>query len=123
MNKEESMATQADVLYNVECMNCGSVWQPSVRTSLWWRAHQRAMSGKLDAAGATGEECGCIKPISESKAPYRVFGYDGMCNDFDIPFHRIIDALKTFKKLHDSGDIVFISGVSRAVSEKLQWGV
>ena len=110
---------QTEVLYNVECMNCGAVWQPQVRTPLWWRAKKRDEAGKLDAAGATGEECGCVKPICEPNAPFRVFGYDMMCVDFDFPFYGIIDALKAFKKLHEDGDIVFISGVSDAVVEKL----
>jgi hypothetical protein len=110
-----------EILYNVECMNCGSVWQPLARTPLWWRAKQRADNGKLDAAGATGEECGCIKRVREPNAPFRVFGYDMMCEDFDLPFYRIVDALSTFKKLHADGDIVFISGISNAVVEKLKW--
>lgn len=110
-----------EVLYNVECMNCGSVWQPQVRTPLWWLAHQRASKGYLDAAGATGEECGCVKRVREPNAPFRVFGYDDMGSEYDKPFKTFVSAVKAFMEANRYGDVVFIKGVSNAVQEKLKW--
>jgi hypothetical protein len=109
------------VVYNVECVNCGSIWQPQIKSPLWWRAKKREEDGKLDAVGATGEECGCIKRVSNPNAPFRVLGYDDMGGEFDQPFATFVSAVRAFKNARSQGDIVFIMGVSDAVQEKIKW--
>ena len=107
------------VEYNVFCRSCDLVWQPGFKTPLWWRAKQYADSGKLDAISVSGEECGCIEKRIESDAPFRVFGYDGMCCDFDIPLPTFVSAVKRYIAHAKAGDILFITGVSPRVQERL----
>ena len=106
--------------FNILCRACGSIWQPGARTRLWWQAKKRADDGKLDALAVSGEECGCVKAVREPEAPLRVFGYDDMCEDFDIPYYSFTDAVRKFRKLHANGGyVVFISGVSPKVETML----
>ena len=112
------------VLYNVVCANCGSSWQPELGTPLWWTAKQDAKKhpNRLDAMCISGERCGCIKKQHHPDALFRVFGYDSMCQDFDIACHTFVQAVKIFRDAVKHGDTVFIDGVSDAVSDKLQYG-
>ena len=86
------------------------------------RAKQKADKGFLDAVYIDGEECGCLpkEKIRRPEAPYRVFGFDLLCEDFDIPFNRMTDAVKKFIELNRGPDVVFITGVSEAVQERLR---
>src|SRR5579872_2125226 len=98
------MATNiAERRYNVFCRACGTVWQPGVRTSLWWQAKKRSEKGFLDALPVSGRECGCVRQPHDPDAPIRVFGYDDMCEDFDIPFHSIVDAVRKYRELDEVG--------------------
>lgn len=111
-----------EVLYNVVCMECGQVWTPLPKSPLWWRAKKAADSGRLDAIQVSGEECGCVEPRNCQDAPFRVFGYNDLCEDFDIPCGTFAEAVKTFRELNSEGYMVFISGVSDAVSSRLEFG-
>lgn len=98
----------ADVLYEVTCRTCGQTWTPRVRTPLWWQARQRAEEGFLDALRVSPIECGCEEERLEVDAPYRVFGYDDMCIEFDIPFKSLVAAARKYLELErDGGFVVF----------------
>lgn len=106
--------------YNVFCMHCERVFQPLVRSSLWWQAKQRADAGFLDALCISKDKCGCVVGEVCPDAPYRVFGYDDLCDDFDIPFDTLVPALREFRELNRTGmNTVFIKGVSPAVLDRL----
>ncbi len=124
---EKNMTTKkvADVTrYNVYCRACGAIFQPELRSPNWWRAKKRADQGYLDAVEISAKQHGCFeacRPMREPNAPFRVFGYDAMCQGFDAPFQRFIDAVRTFKELRRGPDVVFISGVSDAVINRIGW--
>ncbi len=122
--RNSMVSANPEVRYNVVCRNCAGVWTPAVRSSLWWRAKKAADSGRLDAIHVSGEECGCIekKTVVQPDAPYRVFGYDGDCRDYDIPCTTLVKAIAVFKKCAASGDVVFIQGVSHALEDRLKYG-
>ena len=120
IKKELSMSTIDDsTKYNVACLACGGVWQPAPGTPLWWKAKQRAAKGYLDAVHVPGEECGCAKKRSQSEAPYRVFGFTDDCREYDIPCTTFVSAVRAF--IARKYDTVFISGVSAAVEQRLQY--
>ncbi len=110
------MAT--DLRFNVACRACSYVWTPAARSPLWWRAKKWNDQGKLDAIHVSGEDCGCIEQKQQCKpgAPYRVFGFDDECREFDIPFTSFTDAVKEYRSASRSMCTVFISGVSPAVA-------
>jgi hypothetical protein len=108
-----------EALYNVECVDCGAVWQPLFKSSLWWQAKQREEKGFLDALRVSGRKCGCVKTPIQANAPFRVFGYDMECIEFDMPFFKLSEALKAFIEIKKTPDIVFITGISKAVQERL----
>ena len=109
-------------IYNVECLDCGAVFNPAPQTPLWYQADQRAKKGFLDCVRVSGEKCGCVKKQSQPNAPFRVFGYDDMCKDFDVGFETFTAAVKKFIELNRVGMYtVFISGVSESVQSKLSW--
>lgn len=89
--------------YNVVCFECGQVWTPDVRSALWWKAKNHAEKGYLDAVNVSGVECGCKNPISEPEAPFRVFGYDDMFNEFNIPYVSLVQAPKKYLELYREG--------------------
>lgn len=108
--------------YNVWCEHCDAVFQPPVGSALWWQAKQRAEKGFLDAIYVSGVRHGCVtfRETREPEAPYRVFGYDCFLEDYDIPCQNFIEAVKIFKaKCQCCLDVVFISGVSPAVRDRL----
>lgn len=113
---------QTEVRYNVECMDCGQVFTPTVRSALWWRAKKRDEQGYLDALRITGKDCGCVEQPARPDAPFRVFGYDDMCVDFDIPCDTFAIAVQKYRRLDRAGCVVFITGVSDAVEDKLRLG-
>lgn len=114
------MATNAtEERFNVVCIGCHSVWTPSARSRLWWKAKKRADQGYLDALPVTGEECGCVKEKREPDAPYRVFGFDDMCVEFDMPFTAFTDAVKEYLDASRGLCTVFIQGVSPKVEAQL----
>src|SRR5581483_1293270 len=106
--------------YNVHCIACNTVWQPGVRSSLWWQAKRRSEKGKTDALHVSGEECGCVKKRHDPNAPFRVFGFNDMCEDFDIPFYSFTAAVRKYRELKRWSD-VFIEGVSPKVEAVLRW--
>ena len=109
-------ATAMEVRYNVECMNCGAVFTPPIQSPLWWRAKARGDDGYLDALHVSGVECGCVEKKILPNAPYRVFGYNDMCEDFDMSFKTSTAAVREYLKIRRVGRcIVFISGVSKTV--------
>lgn len=112
----------SDTAYVACCIHCSTIFTPPPGSSLWWQAKQRAEKGFLNAIPVSGEECGCIKKPLRPDAPFRVFGYDDICTDFDIPRDTFVQVVKIFMDLNKSGaNIVYISGVSRAVEEKLTY--
>ncbi|MCX6703154.1 MAG: hypothetical protein NTV02_00485 [Candidatus Zambryskibacteria bacterium] len=111
---------EPEVRYNVHCMECGSVWQPLAKSPLWWAAKQRAEKGFLDALHVSGKKCGCVKEERQPNAPFRVFGYDFDCRDFNIPFTTFMGPVKAFIEANKSGDVVFIQGVSSSVEQRLK---
>lgn len=111
--------TDQDERYNIVCLGCNNIWEPRVKSPLWWKAKARANSGKLDALHVTVEECGCVPGLQEPDAPYRVLGYDDEGYEFDIPFHAPVPAMKKFRELSNGMNTVFISGVSPAVQVRL----
>ncbi len=86
--------------YQVVCIECGHVWQPAYHSPLWWKALQRAQQGYLDALPV---KCGCTPEVKEPHAPYRVIGYTDMCEDFDLPFHSLVQAAKRYIELAQGG--------------------
>jgi hypothetical protein len=107
--------------YWVECVDCGSVYRPGPQSPAWWRARQAEEVGR--GAYVDSKMCGCSqeKKAISPNAPYRVFGYDMLCEDFDYPFFRFTEACKTFKKLNVGPDVVFITGISNTVLERLKY--
>ena len=110
--------------YAVRCISCEAVFTPGVRSPLWWQAKKYAEAGYIDALPISGENCGCCpkEEKSDPNAPYRVFGYDDIGNDFDLPFHSFTEAAKTCRDLNSSLCVVFISGVSSKVESRLRLG-
>lgn len=82
------------IRYNVVCGNCGMVFVAREGSSAWNKADEKAKLGYLDAAVVPGEECGCIEPIQDPNAPYRVSGWDDMGCEFDAPFHSLLAATR-----------------------------
>lgn len=106
--------------YNVCCVDCEAVYQPLVGSPRWWEAKQKAESGKLDALYIDGETHGCKSVAILPNAPYRVFGYDSMCSEYDMPLGTFVEAAKAFLDAQRHGDVVFIQGVSPRVEERLK---
>jgi hypothetical protein len=115
MNSEER--------YDVVCMSCDQVFQPLPRSPLWWQAKKSADGGRLDAITVTGEECGCEPKTVEPDAPYRVFGFNEFYEDFDRPFKIFTEAVSFYRRLVKENPLstIFISGVSKRVSNKLEF--
>lgn len=108
----------SNTIYNVVCPHCG-VFQPPVKSPLWYKASQRKF---LDALHITPEEHGCVATQVQPQAPFRVLGYDDMCQNFDIPLFTFTEAVSKFLQLQrDSGYTVFIKGVSPAVRDHIQY--
>lgn len=105
--------------YNVFCRSCGQVFTPTVRSALWWKAKNRADGGLLDAHQCTGEECGCIQRRYRPDAPFRVFGYDGFTENFDVPCDTFVQAVIVYRRHRK--DVVLIKGVSDIVEQKLRF--
>ncbi len=105
--------------YWVECTDCGNVYSPVIKSPAWWKAKQKG-----GGAYVGSKECGCRreKTVVRPEAPYRVFGYDLLSEEFDIPFDRMIDAMKAFIRINRGPDIVFISGIrSKEVQDYLHY--
>ena len=115
------MNATLDIVYNVVCSDCSQIFQPRPRSPLWWKAKQAADSGRLDAICISGEECGCVKKEYLPDAPFRVFGYTDMCEDFNVPCTTFVEAVKLYRRLDKEGCIVFITGVSDVVEDKLKY--
>ena len=112
-------AQKEDSMYNVCCLQCGDVFQPAEGSYLWRRAEKRDEEGYLDALHVSGEECGCVEPVVEA-APFRVFGYDGMCVDFSMSYDKFTEAVRAFVECLRGGDVVFIEGVSDKTRSALE---
>jgi hypothetical protein len=114
--EDKAMTTKVsdEIDHNVVCMACGQVFTPTVGSSLWWQAKKRAEK-YLDALPVIGEECGCVPRRHCPEAPFRVFGYDAMCVDFDFPCETFTQAVRIYRQRKNEGDVVFITGVSNVV--------
>lgn len=108
--------------YNVFCRSCGSTWQPEPHSPLWWRAHQRAQKGFLDAPSVEPEKCGCKGTLYTftGTGPYKVFGWDFDRNHFEHRFESVVQAIQAFRRMSRPGDMVQISGVSLRVQNRLE---
>jgi hypothetical protein len=107
--------------YNVSCIACGAIWQPEVRSPLWWKAKAKAEKGYLDAPCVSGIECGCEKAPRNPDAPYRVVGvrFDG--ESYNTPFYSMVKACQCFRQGDATGDIVAITGISQDAEYKLRY--
>lgn len=107
--------------YNVVCERCEQVFQPPIRSPLWWQAKRYADAGFLSALCVSKDKCGCVVEVGKvcPDAPYRVLGFTDLCEDFDIPFYGLMPALQEFRELNRTGSTVFIKGVSPAVLDRL----
>jgi hypothetical protein len=115
----ESVTAQAKpVSYNVYCEACDQIFTPAPKSALWWKAKKRDEKGFLDGYRCSAVECGCEKPRVRPDAPFRVFGYDGFCTDFDIPCDTFVQAVTVYR--NHAHDMVFIEGVSDSVMNKLE---
>ena len=113
--------SKAEVRYNVYCMDCGQVFQPLIKSALWWKAKKRSDEGYIDALSVRGKDCGCIEEKREPNAPFRVFGYTEECRDFDYPFQKFTEAVTTFRELNNDAFLtVFITGISPSVEHVLK---
>jgi len=108
------------VKYNVECIDCGHVSTLS-DGPLWWRAKKVSDSGRLDAIGIRGVECGCQQPVRRPDAPYRVFGFTDEGREYNTPFDTFVVAVEAFRDRCNLCETVFIKGVSHAVEERLKY--
>jgi hypothetical protein len=116
----EKMAINAiEERFDVVCIACNDIWTPVARSPLWWKAKKRADKGYLDALHVTGQECGCIQKQCEPDALYRVFGFDDMCHEFDMPFTSFTDAMREYLDASRGLCTVFIHGVSPRVMARL----
>lgn len=106
-------------IFNVECRACGTVWSPSFRSPLWWRAKKWDESGHLDALCVSGEDCGCQKKAVQPNAPYRVSGFDDDGKEFDRPFKSFTEAVAAYLTEARGLSTVFIEGVSPEVEQRL----
>jgi hypothetical protein len=108
--------------YNVQCVNCGSVWTAVPKSAQWWRGKQKADVGKLDAVRVTGEECGCIKKPQDPDAPFRIFGFGTEYGEeIDVPFHCFTSAVRAYRSAKKSGLLdIWITGVSKPVEQRLR---
>ncbi len=108
-------------VYNVVCRNCNHAFKPTPRSPLWWQADRDAKDhpDRLDAMTISGEKCGCIKKPRDPDAPYRVVGFTDLLEDFDIPFHNFISAVRCFRRANCGGATVFITGVCKQVKWRL----
>ncbi len=107
--------------FNVHCRSCGAVWTPGFRSPLWWQAKHsyETLPERLDVLHVSGKECGCVEPLSEPNAPYRVFGFTDDCQDFDVPFTSFTKAVRAYLKEYRAGLDVWIDGVSLDVRRRL----
>lgn len=117
-----TVTTREKPVYYVCCIKCGNAWQPSIGSAMWWKAHQRAQKGFLDAYHANAKECGCAPERPCSNAPFRVFGYTSDCYDFDVPCYTFVEAIKAFRSYLQGMNVVFIEGVSDAVRQRIEFG-
>lgn len=112
--------------YNVACVECGCVFSPSPKSPLWWRArqHYAKYPNLLSAMMIGGKQCGCVesKQIEKPDAPYRVSGYNDLCEDFNIPFFSFTAAVAQYKEMYRGPYVVFISGISESVWRKIEFG-
>jgi len=115
-------AAQQIERYVVVCRHCGQVWSPTPKSPLWWMAKQAAEKGRLDAIVVSGERCGCIRKPEKPEAPFRVFGYDDQCMEFDVPCDTFVKAAKLYLHLTREGmNIVFVDGVSEVARKEMDY--
>lgn len=107
--------------YNVECVECGKVFTPGEKSSLWWMAKKHADQGYLDAVHVSGTQCGCVESLNFPEAPFRVFGFDDECREFNFPLSTFSDAVRQYLVLRRGLNVVFIKGVSQKVERRLDW--
>lgn len=123
---ERRMQTEppVDLLrYQVYCPSCDSTYEPAIKSSTWWKAHQRAEKGYLDALWVDGDECGCSRSFRQElpKIPvggYGIIGYTMDCQDFVIPCKTFVQLCAAAKKMKNC-DTFWIIGVSQKVKDKL----
>lgn len=126
MAKKQIEKKEDTTRYNVFCQRCGSVWQPELKSPLWWQAKRLADTGRLDALCVSPQKCGCVQSRQQDnpKAPFRVLGYNGFCEDFDIPFQTFTDAVRNYIELNRTNAFVLcIKGVSGRIQDRLEYGV
>ncbi len=101
-------------------MGCGRVWTPTVGSPLWWKAAKRAKQGYLDALGVSPQECGCEPKTFHPEAPYRIVGYNELCESFDIPLFSLTEAARLYLKLARdwSNTVVFVDKRSEGLGNK-----
>lgn len=121
------MCTKKVEEYNVECIDCGQVWQPSKGSKAWWYAKQEVEKhpNRLSAPVVTAKICGCRyeEPKENPDAPYRVLGYNDLCEDFDHGFNKFTDAVRLYREYERRGMYtVFTRGISDRVEMAIRLG-
>lgn len=113
-----------NVQYLVGCWECDKVWSPEKGSKLWFMARQyeRANPERLDGLTVSGHECGCCwkekKVVENPSAPYRVSGYNELCEEFDFGFDRFTDAVRFLQRRDNVLSTIFTTGLSDRVVEK-----
>jgi len=95
-----------EVHYNVCCPRCGNTFTTRKGSPLWWKAKKRHEEhGYIDAYPLDPQkECGCIPEVCHPGYPYRLVGFNGWCEPFDVPFVSLGTALKVYLEMKRAGE-------------------
>ena len=105
--------------YSIQCKTCGSIFKPTQKSSLWWRAKNHDEQFFIDCKTISGHEHGCL--TKHPKNPFIVFGYDVDCCDFEYGFNTMVEAIKFYKELKkDVFNLVYINGLSKKVQNRVE---
>ena len=108
-------------MFNVICGNCRQVFSPVEKSPAWWKAKKAADKGRLDAITVSAKDCGCEQIIVEPDAPFRVIGYDDLCQNYNIPCNTFVLAVQTYLSRIRHGEIAFLLGISQKMKDHLRW--
>ena len=108
--------------YNAQCLHCGNAWPVKEGSSHWWQAKKHEEAGYIDAVCVDPNSCPyCGEGQKETDAPFRVFGFDWEFQDFDYPCSTFVQAVQTYRRLNNGGNVLMITGVSSKVEARLSF--